>query len=228
MKGCAEMFKRRYITLGLLLSISYCALFAVTASGTEFLLAQWLVAGSPLAAELPSLIEGELVTRSIIFGYSIDCSLHAEGKLLPESQLATLEVLTLSGVATGTPLSGQAILCKAVAGCENSATDVEWWPTGLPWKLEVELEAPSERFVLLFELGFEMKCLVLGLATSEECSWGPGTGSMELVNVAGGVEAKGTSTPLGNCTAGGTESAELEFVAGNLLSSAEGAVSVSL
>lgn len=209
---------------------AFSAVAAMSASAVEFLLAQWLVNGALPAAALPVLAEGEILLHNINTGLHIQCSFHAEGTIEAESLLLINEVLTLGGVALGTALAGEALLCKSVAGCENNATDVEAWPTNLPWDFELELEEPGGKFVILLTGGtakYELLCLVLGIASSEECTAPEGT-SANVANVAGGVETLSEpATPNANCSVGGEKSGENVAIAGNLLSSPEGTVTAS-
>jgi hypothetical protein len=225
------MKKIQILGLALVAVFAFGVIIAASASAEEFLLAQWLVAGALVTSALPSLSEGEILLHNTKTGLHIVCSFHAEGTIGPNSLDTITEVLSLTGVKTGTPLANEteALLCKSVAGCENSATDIEVWPVGLPWQTEVELAEPSGKFFdLIFKAKYELLCLVLGIASSEECTAAEGTAA-EVVNAAGGgVEAaEKPASPNASCTIGGAESGENVPLAGNLTTSSEGAVTVS-
>ena len=68
-------------------------------------------------------------------------------------------------------------------------------------------------------------CNILGILTEEECT--VTNGAYKVANVAGGVEASGEVTPLGACTVGGSGAGAQTFVAGNLLTSSAGTVSMN-
>ncbi len=229
------------IALGLVAMFAVGGFAVASASAEEFLTAENLIAGAKIAAgaELPGLIEGEVLLADLIFGAHISCSFHATVDILTHT-LLILDFLFLNASTTiGAPLVEPALVCtnEADSSCANAVpVDTKVWPLHLPWTLEILLGEPSGKFFEMGtegtggSIGYEVECLLFGLKSSEECTVATlaGDGATgEVVNVAGGVEGKGAVSPKANCTVGGNGVGEEEFLAGNLLTSSEGTPSVS-
>jgi hypothetical protein len=221
---------RRYLIAGVVLSVTLvCSVIVPTVALAETtLLAEWLVNGSAVTALLPVEKVVEALYIDPRNGAHILCTSYIrDGSMDPSGVITWTATLTLAGteVTLTSPL-----LCKAVAGCEESATDIELSPEGQPWHGLLILTEGGAFKELLFGASYFISCLVLGVKISEECT-GPsaaeGGSSVSVSNVTGGVESTGPETPLANCTVGGKETGEVEFLAGNLLSSSEGTVTVS-
>jgi len=194
----------------------------------EFVKAQWLVGGAKLAMALSAVIEGEWWLRDTRLRIAVRCSFDAEVVVQTNSILKVQRFLNLAGVQTGEPLSGEALLCVAQEGCENSPTDVEVWPASLPWQFELVLEPVSRDFFILGGLEYEVLCLALNIPMSETCSTGTTKISAEVENeVAGVIWAPVAWTPSNNCSSGGAGTGEIGMFAGSLLTSFEGVVQVS-
>lgn len=209
------------------LALALLALFAVSmvavaaASAVEFLLARWLEGAVNVTATLLVETEGELelVARNgggLGVTAKALCSGILDGWVGPESLDFTSELLTLTGtVVSATPLTGSPFLaCTNEGNCEKP----EVWAAKLGWETEAELMVDSTEtfFVdLILNGGWYTTCTVLGVKVSEECT-APET-AVKLTNEAGGTvdgefsdafqELAGLK--LGNCTLGGSESAEV-------------------
>lgn len=183
--------------------------------------AQWLVNGSSLSGLTTSEFDGGVKFADKKAGIGpIACSLVIDGVLGPESHSEINEVLTLGHARVTLTAS---LLCKKEGICEESITDIEMAPEKLPWD-GVLTESGGKFFNTVFNLGFWMSCLVLGLKVFEECS---GTIENEVRNVTGGVELIGVATPNSNCTTGGSSSGEMTFAPGNEMKVLSGTLSVS-
>ena len=196
-----------------------------------FELALWLLNGADLTVADLVDIAGTLLFHNTTNGAIIDCEGLFEGTVGPGSEDEITMVYELLGRLIE-ELTGEGLLCEALASCENS-TDVEIWPLNLPFLTELEQDSET---LLFYDLlvpnvnnllpAYHIRCLVFGLNFEEECTT-PSGAATELVNVAEGVETKGATEPLGSC-GGGTENAEVEGLAGNRESTETGTLSVSL
>lgn len=213
------------------------ALFAVFAFSTaavtssafalEYVLASWLVNGKSITkaeGALPSEGKGELLLEDVTKKGAIVCSGILDGTIGPESLDEITKVLNLSTVEIG-ELTGKGLECKGQTTCETGS---EAWPAGLPWLTELELMEPEGTWwVLIFKAGYHVLCLALGGLINEEVSCTAAEGAAtQALNVTGGVELGKETTPNGSCE-GGTENAVQSAIAGNLLTSSSGAVTVS-
>jgi hypothetical protein len=241
MKG----FTQPLLTLLALLTVG--AILAPTASAISFLLAEWLVGGVVVTAELLVEENGELLledTKVPALGKVVVlCSGIADGPIGPNSLSLISEVLMLNGTAVSTiPLSGTALTCAGQENCEEPLV----WAVGLPLEGEVELMEDTTTFFALLTFahaggstpGWEIECMktIIG-PMSDECV------SSESVNE---IALEGTTllandslafselagVKLGTCTLGGENSGILVGTwtivvsgGGELTASSEGAVS---
>jgi hypothetical protein len=214
----------------------------------QFLLAEWLVGGAAVTTELPTQTTAELAledTKALVGKVKILCSFILDGWIGSNALGWVSEVLNLTGEAiSSTPLSGLALECTAQAGCESGSAP-KVWPVGLGWETEAALmEYTSNYFTLLFlphsgggNPGWEMECLVLGVAASDECKASESVAELTLE----GTTLLGKFSPafmeiaedkLASCTQGGEETGVLEGSGsivltggGELTASSEGSVS---
>ncbi len=222
------MSKLPIVGLALLSALVVSTSAITSASAETTLLAEWLVNGMSVTSLLPVEKEVEALYRDPKTGQHIVCTSYIrDGSMDPSGAITWTAYLTLAGtdVTLTSPL-----LCKAVADCEESATDIEMSPEGLPWRGLLILTESGAFKELLFGASVFISCLILGIKVSEECA-GPseasGGADVTVSNVTNGVESSGPEAPPANCTVGGTEAGEAEFLAGNLMSSSEGTLTVS-
>jgi hypothetical protein len=146
----------------------------------EFLLAEWLVGGVAVTTELSTQTSGEFSledTKTLIGKAKVLCGFILDGWVGSSGSGRVNEVLNLAGEAiSSTPLSGLALECTALGGCESGSAP-KVLPVGLGWETEAELMEYTSNFFALLSLphsggsnpGWEVECLVLGTAFSDEC-----------------------------------------------------------
>jgi hypothetical protein len=215
---------RRFKVLGvaifavLLLSVAVAA----TASAVEFLLALWLLNGSPITSPVLVDIEGELNLISLnAAGIGVKaealCSGILDGFVEPESKDLITELLTLepSTAIAHEPLVEPGLVCTNSANC----TEPLAWADNLPVETEAELmldPSPTTFFVdLLLKAGYYVFCMGGVLPFSELCE--TAETAAELTNEANGTvhiefsDAFQTlaGLPLATCSSGGANSGEV-------------------
>jgi hypothetical protein len=211
--------------MGLILAamFAFSALLASTASAEPTLLAEWLING--LEVLTLTLVEttGSVLLADTSNGSDVICKWIFDGSVGPNGEDEITEVLTLSGVAV---TLASPLLCESGAVCEKSTTDVEISPEGLPWHTLLFLMESNNSFLdLVFSAGYVVKCLVLGLAVSDECTTMLTAGGVS--NTTGGVTATEEAlSPLGACSIGGAGTSEIVPLKGNL-TTASGGLTVS-
>lgn len=222
--------KKFQIFIFTLLAVSaFIVAVASTASAAETLLALWLANGNTFTTNLAVNAEGELLLEDnkvpIVGSTDIKCSGLFEGTVNGtngESEITMLLSLGATQKLIEAGLVGEALLCTSEKGCEVNATDVEVWPAELPLLSVLFLEEPNLFLVLIFSagagaaVGYEMKCLVLGVVAEDTCKELRNDAEVEVANIAGGVETLGKAEPLLNCTQGGEASGFVESIAGNV------------
>jgi hypothetical protein len=192
------------------------------------LLAEWLVAGLEITAELNVEGSGALLledTKTALGASDILCSGTVDGTIGPDGLGVASEVLNLEKAAISlTALSGTALTCEEQKVCSEPLV----WAIDLPWNMLLEL-AETDLGVIFVVLvlasgkgnpGFYIECMGLAGLTDECLAEGAGeTGEsvFEVLNVAGGVEGINSEAitellalKLGDCTQGGKESTVLE------------------
>jgi|SRR5580693_3507591 hypothetical protein len=219
------MNKIHVVVMGLFAVLAFSSLAASSAFALTFELAEWLVAGTKVEAELPSEVTGEILFEDNKFA-AIVCDGILDGTIGPNSQGRITKILNLAGEEIG-ELTGSGLLCATEKTCESSTTDIEVFPMKLPWDTEVELDIETKvAYVLVLGAERTYECLLLGILGEDACT--VGETETEVDNVTGGVELKGHSEPLGNCSIGGPGSGLVEFITGkNLLASKEGTVEIN-
>jgi len=214
----------------------------------KFLAAEWLVGGAAVTAELATETTGELLfedTKTAVGKVAILCSGSLDGWVGPNSLGWVSEVLNLSGEAISTtPLAGLALECTAQTGCESSSAP-KAWPVHLGWETEVDLMEQGSTFFDVLSLphsgggnpGWELECLVLGLAVTDECTTSENVGELtlegtSLLDKLSSAFDESAEVKLATCTQGGEESGVVEGegpivlkAGGELTASSEGSVS---
>jgi hypothetical protein len=172
---------------------AFGAFMAASASAVTFLLAEWLVGGVVVTAELPIQISETILLEDnkvpIIGKATILCSGFLDGWVGPNSLDWISEALSLNGEAISNTLGvGKSLDCVAQSGCETN-TPVLVWPFGMPWTTEAELleETGGPFFADLIrsangpEIGWEIEnCLVLGSAMTDTCKTTVGVAQLLL------------------------------------------------
>ena len=220
--------KYRIVGLALIAMFAFSAIFVASASAAT-LLAEWLINGAAVTTAKSGTVTGEFTTEDTSNKGGAVCSVILVIILDPGGEVIIVEDLSLSGVTTSLVAP---ILCKKSAGsvCEESATDIEMSPEGLPWNGLLALSSETTFTDSVFSESYNLSCLVLGIKISDECTSptiAAGGSGFSAVNVTGGVELTGEAIPLANCSIGGTGTGKVLPSAGNLLSSTAGAVTVS-
>jgi hypothetical protein len=217
------MRKIHILGIALVAIFAFSAVVASMASAETTLLADWEIGGVVVTAETPTTAEGEIQLEDTKAKLGVTCS----GKFIGTSGPNGIDLVTEVQSLTGTQVTLTApLLCKSHKFCEESATDIEAAPEGLPWTTKAYLTEAGTFRDLTIKATYSTSCLVLGIKVSEECT--DENASYELKNVTGGIEAVGAATPDGNCTTGGAGAGEVTFLAGNLLKpTAGGTITVS-
>lgn len=209
----------RYQSLGLIFIAVLLLLGAIVvapASAEELLLAEWLFNGESITSSLAAKWEGELNIEDTKSG-GVTCSMVADGTVGPNGEGKITAILSLSGVEV--TLSAP-LLCKSHKTCEENATDIEVAPEKLPWATKL-VETEGGAFLeTTTEYTYSVACLVFGIKVTDECTWK--NSSFEALNVVGGVEYTGQSSPKGTCSVGGAESGLVEQLTGNMVLPTEG------
>jgi hypothetical protein len=219
------MAHRETVLWTLLVLVAVCLATVITASvatAETTLLAEWLINGSPVTSLIPFSLEGTVQLGSSNV-FQISCSGIFDGSFDPEAGFQLTAILSLSGtqVTLAAPL-----LCKSSKSCEESATDIEMAPEGLPWSGSMKLMETGSFLGGAEKSTYFISCLIIGIKVSEECTFV--NAQFEIINVAGGVEWRGEGAPLGSCTSGGANSGQFIFASGNLMTpNAGGTVSGS-
>jgi hypothetical protein len=231
------MKKLHLLGVALVAVFAFAALTAASASAVTFLLAEWLVAGLPITAELNVEGSSELELEETILGTKIAvlCSGIGVGTIGPDGLGKGSELLRLDGVTvvSSVGLTGNALLCTNVSNCPSP----ELWPVNLPWDgVLVLMEEGTESFFagLGFSSGagnpgYEILC---GNGTSDTCTVAEGVG--EATNEGNNVDGVASEAftelaglKLGNCSTAGNETAlitglgTLSLVGGGTLSVSE-------
>ncbi len=142
--------------------------WAHTAGAVEFLLAEWLVSGSPVTSTLLADIEGELLFEETIpiINVQLDflCSGVFDGTIGPTGEDAITELLTLTTgtLVSSTPLVEPGLLCTNTENCSEPL----FWADNLPWNtlLELMVDGAETFFVDLLSktggsVGFHLVCM---------------------------------------------------------------------
>lgn len=160
----------RLLGAALLAMLAFGVLTAISASAATFLLAEWLLNGNPVTAELLVETTGELLLEDLkttIGAVGVkECSGILDGWVGPNSLNFITEVLTLSGTAVKELVAAEAVTCKEETGsCPTPLV----WAENLPWESEAELmEDPAGTIFfadLLLpkapntEIGWEVECM---------------------------------------------------------------------
>jgi hypothetical protein len=209
------MKKLHLLGVALVAVFAFAALTAASASAVTFLLAEWLVGGLPITAELNTEATGELELEETILGLKIValCSGTLLGTIGPNGLDAVSELLSLAGVAISlTGLTGTALACTNVSNCPEPLV----WAVHLPWESLLELmEEGTEVFFadLLFSSGagnpgWEVECM--GTTTTDECTVveGVSNSTSEGNNIDSEFSEAFTELAglkLANCVTGGNE-----------------------
>jgi hypothetical protein len=216
---------RRLHLLGLALVAVFAVVASVTASALAAppatLLAEWLWNGSAVLSELLVDSEGELLLEDTKLATDILCSGILDGWVNVNGEDLITAVLNLGGVEIGTPLTGEALACVNVKGCENPLV----WADNLPWPtlLElIELDNATVEWsfvILLFGTGggpgWDVECMSI-IPTSELCEATAG-GVVGATNEATNVDGEFSEAlteliglKLADCTVGGPETGIVE------------------
>jgi hypothetical protein len=201
---------------------------ASAASAVTFLLAEWLAAGVAVTTAQATDEEGELQledTKVLGVPVNMKCSVIFDGSVTTNGEDHITELLTLAGVAAGEPLVGPGITCTNTANCGGTP---KAWAAKLPWKTVAELmiDGTETFFIdLIINSEYEAECTVLGTKVTDNCA--STELATELVNDPGGDVDVKFSDPfqelaglkLGTCTVGGAESAVIDGLATQLLTS---------
>jgi hypothetical protein len=225
--------RRLHLLLLAVFAVSaFGAVLVSSASAEETLLAEWLVGtGNEITSNLASETKGILLledTKTLVGPAAVECAGTLDGTVGPNGEDEITEVLNLAGSATGTALSGTALIgngaasgvgseCKTETACAaaTSASPIEVWPLGLPWSTLLFLMEPSKEILNLIyslgaagtEVGYELLCLIGSINTVDECK----ALDFEILVInnatTGNAETptETLATPNANCTQSGGE-----------------------
>jgi hypothetical protein len=220
------MKKYKILMLGLLAVFAFSAVLAATASAESTLLAEWLLNGAAAPVDTATLTTaGTIKLGDTTFKAVVECTGRFEGTVNEKEnngEDSTTKVLNAAGVertltAPFTVAGGE---CKNVSGCETAhATEVA--PEVLPWQTLLVLDSVTGLFLdYVVKATYAVTCTIVGLKTTDECK--VEGGKFEVLSAAEGAEAKGAVEPLGNCSIGGKEKGEEEFIGANHLQTLTG------
>jgi hypothetical protein len=193
-----KMKSFRLLGMALVAVFAFSVVVAAVASAetATFLLAEWLVGGTAVAANLPATVTGELLledTNALKAGIKADalCSGILVGTIGVNGAATITEALNLEDVGISlTALSGTSIACTDDNDCESAKA----WAVNLPWTGTLELieQTSFTGFAILLEKsganpGWYVECTLLGVKATDECNANT-EGVAEAKNVAGGVE----------------------------------------
>lgn len=178
----------------------------------------WLVEGKPISegeGSLAAYAEEELTLEDskvpLVGKVAVLCKLIADGTVGPEIKDEITEILNSAGEKIGASLAGTALLCVTVTECESSETDIEVWPRDLSWLTELEgIAAESQILDKLIgssgdEPGWEVKCLIGGLAVEDSCEGPTSAQISEGTSESNLLEEFNSAAPV-TCSEGGAES----------------------
>jgi hypothetical protein len=197
------------------------ALFAVFALSAilaapafaESELPEWIVGGSEVTS--PTAVETkESITltdlKTLAGETSIRCEDTLDGTVGPEGKDEVTALLNTAGEKIGEKLSGLALLCTAVKGCEGTS---EVWPIGLPWKTQLEVTGTEllDDTTSSTAFGYEAKCTVLGVVVSDECTQTLSVPLLEnmLTGETPDLLVHFSEVSTANCTLGGEKSGDI-------------------
>jgi hypothetical protein len=198
------MRKIQLLGIALVVVCAFSAFTVASASALTLVAAKWLANGAVVNANLAADTLGELLFENVLNGGAILCSGLFEGTVGANGVDNITKVFNLAGTeipaldetgATG------GLSCSGEKTCETGS---EIWPVGLPFKTQLDLDTEDGKFYdLVLNAEYFILCLFFGSSINELCVAAAGTMG-EVKNVAGGVEAVGSTEPLGTCN-GNTE-----------------------
>jgi hypothetical protein len=214
---------RKHHVLGLLMLalFAFSAVMAASASAETTLLAEWLIKERAVATLTSVEISGELLVEDTGVKGHIICDGIFDGSVGASGEAEITEVLTLAPAAV---TLAAPTLCKSASGsaCEESATDIEVAPDGLPWHGLLFLMENGEMLLEIQSVAeYTVTCLDLGLKITDECTIPAGI-SGKIVNSATSAEQSGEATPRVNCSLGGSGTGLIEPLSGNEILNLEG------
>jgi hypothetical protein len=202
--------------LAVVAMLAFGAILAAAASAETTLTALWLAGGNAIAAELAITLSGGVIaedTKAPIVGVAaVLCSITFSGsiKVGGAGEIERLFNLSVESISS-TPLTGLALACEAVEGCEAAtmASPIEVWPKNLPWATLLFLTESGEFLYLIEKMGFESLCLILGINVEDSCE---SADSMFAVDNESGAQipAGVVALPLSNCTLGGAATGSIQ------------------
>ncbi len=230
----------RLLGVALFAIFAFGAVSAVTASAVEFLLAEWLVSGSPVTSTLLVDTEGELTLSETIpiinVKISVLCSGVFDGTIGPTGEDTITELLTLTTgtLVNSTPLVEPGLLCTNTENCPEPLA----WADNLPWNtlLELMVDGTETFFIdLLFKTGGQVGYHLICMGSSgleDLCS--QTEGGSKATNTAEGLDLEFSEAfttlaglKLANCEKAGTEAGTVEGLGFILLTGSSEPLTVS-
>ncbi|HEU0250524.1 MAG TPA: hypothetical protein VFR48_07365 [Solirubrobacteraceae bacterium] len=157
----------------ILVVVGLCLFIVPSAAATETSL--WLIneikVTSPLSIELAGKLKLTDLKASILGASEVECTGTFDGAITTGGKGELTELLnTAKEKISNIPLSGLALECASVKGCEGTG---KMWPVGMPWKTQLETAGETE-IALDYasaspHLGFYVECTVLGIKAADEC-----------------------------------------------------------
>jgi hypothetical protein len=214
------MKMHKILMAALLAVFAFSAVLAATASAEATLLAEWLVKGAQVTNGTSTLsTPGTIKLGDKTFKAVVECTGKFEGTVSENGVDSTTKVLNASNSerTLATPFTVAAGECKIVSGCEGThPVEVAPVTAELPWATLLMLDETTAKFLdLVTKAAYEVTCTVAGAKLTDTCT--VEKGAFEVLAATEGAEAKGAVEPLGNCSLGGKESGEEEFVGANHL-----------
>jgi hypothetical protein len=208
------MKKLQVVMLALVAMFAFSAVVVATASAEATLLAEWLINGASVTAltSTTNTVEEILLEDLGNKGGAICLSIVFDGSIGANGEFETTELLSLTGTAI---TLASPVLCEKDTGsvCEESTTDIEIAPDGLPWHGVMFLDETSGKFLatITSKVAYSVLCLILGVKIEDSCNVAGGT--LEVLNGTGGVVGKEPEEvlPDGECSASGAGEGTIFF-----------------
>jgi hypothetical protein len=185
------MKKLQVVLLALVAVFAFSAVLSASAMAETTLLAEWLKAATPVAANLAAETTGSLTLVHLNLAQTT-CTGIFDGTVGADGVGQITEVLNAAKVKVRSTLTGtgEILSCTNVENCGSG----EVVPVNLPWNTILYLMENGSFLNLIFSSGagapgYEVSCTVLGIKVEEKCT---GETSAIMENMGAGMLLLGT------------------------------------
>jgi hypothetical protein len=217
------MRKIQVLALALVALCAFSSVVAASASALATLLAEWLVNGESIKANVGSKTEGELRFENTEKKAGFLCSGIFVGNVGENGLDEVTAVLKLTEVAVpelDAESATEGIECTSIGEICESGSEI--WPVNLPFETLLVLQVGEEKFYdTLLENkakllpAYWLLCLFLGASIDELCATAAHSFG-EVSNAATDVETLGAVSPEGTCS-GHAETGLIENTGENIV-----------